>query len=198
MIMREPPAEELGAPPPPPPPPPVTLPVLCLQFANPDFTQPISEVVDEVIQNCPIDVRRPLYKVSRRVVMETGPLCVFLILRSLVSQRRMEGALRSPLLFVTPPFSSPQSPAHPSVTGIKEYSGIIPTSSNQALWLVRWQAAAAAIGRFSGGGGTRARRTCWSRVCGASHPALWFPVRTSSCREVPPCSGTSGGACRGT
>lgn len=35
-----------------------------LQFANPDFTQPISEVVDEVIQNCPIDVRRPLYKVS--------------------------------------------------------------------------------------------------------------------------------------
>lgn len=34
-----------------------------VQFANPDFTQPISEVVDEVIQNCPIDVRRPLYKV---------------------------------------------------------------------------------------------------------------------------------------
>nr|XP_020039535.1 actin-related protein 3-like [Castor canadensis] len=34
------------------------------EFANPDFTQPISEVVDEVIQNCPIDVRRPLYKVS--------------------------------------------------------------------------------------------------------------------------------------
>lgn len=34
------------------------------QFANPDFTQPISEVVDEVIQNCPIDVRRPLYKVQ--------------------------------------------------------------------------------------------------------------------------------------
>ncbi|KAL4688787.1 hypothetical protein H8959_005039 [Pygathrix nigripes] len=33
-----------------------------LRFANPDFTQPISEVVDEVIQNCPIDVRRPLYK----------------------------------------------------------------------------------------------------------------------------------------
>lgn len=30
------------------------------EFANPDFTQPISEVVDEVIQNCPIDVRRPL------------------------------------------------------------------------------------------------------------------------------------------
>uniref|UniRef100_A0A8C6DKJ9 Actin-related protein 3 n=1 Tax=Moschus moschiferus TaxID=68415 RepID=A0A8C6DKJ9_MOSMO len=33
-----------------------------IDFANPDFTQPISEVVDEVIQNCPIDVRRPLYK----------------------------------------------------------------------------------------------------------------------------------------
>lgn len=32
------------------------------QFANPDFTTPISEVVDNVIQNCPIDVRRPLYK----------------------------------------------------------------------------------------------------------------------------------------
>jgi len=32
------------------------------EFANPDFTTPISTVVDEVIQNCPIDVRRPLYK----------------------------------------------------------------------------------------------------------------------------------------
>lgn len=37
-----------------------------MQFANPDFTQPISEVVDEVIQNCPIDVRRPLYKVQKQ------------------------------------------------------------------------------------------------------------------------------------
>jgi len=36
--------------------------ILLLQFANPDFTTPISEVVDTVIQNCPIDVRRPLYK----------------------------------------------------------------------------------------------------------------------------------------
>ena len=33
------------------------------EFSNPDFTTPISEVVDTVIQNCPIDVRRPLYKV---------------------------------------------------------------------------------------------------------------------------------------
>ncbi|CAI8040285.1 Actin-related protein 3 [Geodia barretti] len=32
------------------------------EFANPDFTTPISEAVDSVIQNCPIDVRRPLYK----------------------------------------------------------------------------------------------------------------------------------------
>uniref|UniRef100_A0A8K9XTY3 Actin-related protein 3B n=1 Tax=Oncorhynchus mykiss TaxID=8022 RepID=A0A8K9XTY3_ONCMY len=32
------------------------------EFANPDFTQPISDIVDEVIMNCPIDVRRPLYK----------------------------------------------------------------------------------------------------------------------------------------
>jgi len=32
------------------------------EFANPDFTTPISEIVDNVIQNCPIDVRRPLYK----------------------------------------------------------------------------------------------------------------------------------------
>ncbi|KAG7269378.1 hypothetical protein CRUP_015704 [Coryphaenoides rupestris] len=32
------------------------------EFANPDFIQPISDVVDEVIQSCPIDVRRPLYK----------------------------------------------------------------------------------------------------------------------------------------
>ena len=38
---------------------------LCflIQFANPDFTTPISETVDTVIQNCPIDVRRGLYKV---------------------------------------------------------------------------------------------------------------------------------------
>ena len=32
------------------------------EFANADFTTPISEVVDTVIQNSPIDVRRPLYK----------------------------------------------------------------------------------------------------------------------------------------
>ncbi|KAK2708314.1 hypothetical protein QYM36_014054 [Artemia franciscana] len=32
------------------------------EFANPEFTTPISEIVDTVIQNCPIDVRRPLYK----------------------------------------------------------------------------------------------------------------------------------------
>ncbi|KAA0704983.1 Actin-related protein 3B ARP3-beta [Triplophysa tibetana] len=36
--------------------------LFSLQFANPDFMQPISDMVDEVIQNCPIDVRRPLYK----------------------------------------------------------------------------------------------------------------------------------------
>ncbi|XP_069047080.1 actin-related protein 3B isoform X2 [Lepisosteus oculatus] len=39
------------------------------EFANPDFMQPISDVVDEVIQNCPIDVRRPLYK---NVVLSGG------------------------------------------------------------------------------------------------------------------------------
>ena len=32
------------------------------EFCNPDFTSPISETVDAVIQNTPIDVRRPLYK----------------------------------------------------------------------------------------------------------------------------------------
>ncbi|XP_076369503.1 LOW QUALITY PROTEIN: actin-related protein 3C-like [Tachypleus tridentatus] len=32
------------------------------EFANPDFMTPISEIVDTCIQNCPIDVRRPLYK----------------------------------------------------------------------------------------------------------------------------------------
>lgn len=31
------------------------------EFVNPDFTQSISEVVDDVIFNCPIDTRRPLY-----------------------------------------------------------------------------------------------------------------------------------------
>ena len=33
-----------------------------LQFANPDFTVPISATVDSVVQNCPIDNRRGLYK----------------------------------------------------------------------------------------------------------------------------------------
>ena len=37
--------------------------IFLFQFCNPDFTTPLSEVVDDVIQNCPIDVRRPLYKV---------------------------------------------------------------------------------------------------------------------------------------
>jgi actin-related protein 3 len=32
------------------------------EFSNPDFESPISEVVDDVIQYCPIDVRRGLYK----------------------------------------------------------------------------------------------------------------------------------------
>uniref|UniRef100_A0A914W5J9 Actin-related protein 3 n=1 Tax=Plectus sambesii TaxID=2011161 RepID=A0A914W5J9_9BILA len=32
------------------------------EFANPDFTTPISETVDSVIQQCPIDVRRGLYE----------------------------------------------------------------------------------------------------------------------------------------
>ncbi|KAK1794971.1 hypothetical protein P4O66_009905, partial [Electrophorus voltai] len=32
------------------------------EFANPDFIQPISDVVDEIIQTCSIDVRRPLHK----------------------------------------------------------------------------------------------------------------------------------------
>lgn len=39
------------------------------EFANPDFTTPISETVDMVIQNCPIDVRRGLYK---NVVLSGG------------------------------------------------------------------------------------------------------------------------------
>lgn len=39
------------------------------EFANADFTTPISEVVDTVIQNTPIDVRRPLYK---NVVLSGG------------------------------------------------------------------------------------------------------------------------------
>ncbi|CAC5412302.1 ACTR3 [Mytilus coruscus] len=39
------------------------------EFSNPDFITPISEVVDTVIQNCPIDVRRGLYK---NVVLSGG------------------------------------------------------------------------------------------------------------------------------
>ena len=32
------------------------------EFSNPDFNVPLSEAVDTVIQNCPIDCRRALYK----------------------------------------------------------------------------------------------------------------------------------------
>ena len=32
------------------------------QFSNPDFSTPLSDIVDNTIQNCPIDVRRPLYE----------------------------------------------------------------------------------------------------------------------------------------
>ena len=32
------------------------------EFANPDFTTSISELVDDVVQDCPIDTRRGLYK----------------------------------------------------------------------------------------------------------------------------------------
>ncbi|RCN27094.1 Actin [Ancylostoma caninum] len=32
------------------------------EFANPDFTTPISDTIDTVIQQCPIDVRRGLYE----------------------------------------------------------------------------------------------------------------------------------------
>ncbi|KAK6051565.1 Actin, partial [Cooperia oncophora] len=32
------------------------------EFANPDFTTPISDIIDNVIQQCPIDVRRGLYE----------------------------------------------------------------------------------------------------------------------------------------
>jgi len=39
------------------------------EFANPDFTVPISETVDSVVQNCPIDVRRDLY---RKIVLSGG------------------------------------------------------------------------------------------------------------------------------
>ena len=31
------------------------------EISNPDFVTPLSEIVDNCIQNCPIDVRRPLY-----------------------------------------------------------------------------------------------------------------------------------------
>ena len=34
------------------------------EFSNPDYTESLSVLVDEVIQNCPIDVRRNLYKVK--------------------------------------------------------------------------------------------------------------------------------------
>ncbi len=33
------------------------------EIANSDFLMPLPEVVDQVIQSCPIDTRRGLYKV---------------------------------------------------------------------------------------------------------------------------------------
>jgi actin-related protein 3 len=39
------------------------------EISNPDFMTPISEIVDTCIQNCPIDVRRPLY---RNIVLSGG------------------------------------------------------------------------------------------------------------------------------
>ncbi|OBS68653.1 hypothetical protein A6R68_02802 [Neotoma lepida] len=45
------------------------------EFANPDFMESISDVVDEVIQNCPIDVRRPLYKVCVQVCGSSSAMC---------------------------------------------------------------------------------------------------------------------------
>lgn len=39
------------------------------EFSNPDYTESLSVLVDEVIQNCPIDVRRNLYK---NVVLSGG------------------------------------------------------------------------------------------------------------------------------
>lgn len=32
------------------------------EISNPDFVTPLPDIVDDCIQNCPIDVRRPLYK----------------------------------------------------------------------------------------------------------------------------------------
>lgn len=56
----------------------------AFQFANPDFMQPISDVVDEVIQSCPIDVRRPLYKVIHKDVIVTNAHVVVISLRVFV------------------------------------------------------------------------------------------------------------------
>jgi hypothetical protein len=34
---------------------------IVVQFANADYTQSLSDIVDDVIMQCPIDVRRALY-----------------------------------------------------------------------------------------------------------------------------------------
>ena len=39
------------------------------EFSNSDFNTPLSDIVDSVIQSCPIDVRRPLYN---NIVMSGG------------------------------------------------------------------------------------------------------------------------------
>ena len=44
--------------------------VFVLQFSNPDFSTAIHETVDTVIQNCPIDVRRGLYKVCLYILYQ--------------------------------------------------------------------------------------------------------------------------------
>lgn len=44
----------------------------------------ISEVVDEVIQNCPIDVRRPLYKVSVPWWVGLAAHCIVIVILDVI------------------------------------------------------------------------------------------------------------------
>ena len=51
------------------------------EISNPDFVTPLSDIVDTCIQHCPIDVRRPLYKVS---VTNVFLIYLHLILQNIV------------------------------------------------------------------------------------------------------------------
>ena len=68
-----------------------------MQFANPDWKDSLSEMVDAMIQASPIDTRRPLYK---NIVLSGGSTMFKDFNKRL--QRDIKRASNSALLFALP------------------------------------------------------------------------------------------------